>query len=156
MSYIFIKAGESLDQAMPGPVVFLGGRTRGRDWRPEALRLLQNYRLTFISPWRANYPNPEDDIPGHSAAVLWEKAAIDRADICLFWLSDALNNQASRVEIGYALGRGKQVLVGAEPGFFGAEHLTCFAGLVLSTSLPGLLSRLENLVIKLENRLETK
>lgn len=146
MAYNLVTAGADLRQNFPGKVVFLGGRIRGRDWRPEMLHAFTESSVTFINPVRTSFPDPESQPEEHSNAVRWERDAIDRADIVVFWLGEGLSNQASRVEIGYAIGRGKHVLIGAEESFLGLEHLSSFAGVVLSSSVQGLNKRLESLL----------
>lgn len=146
MAYTLVAAGSSLQQNFPGTIVFLGGRCRGRDWRPEVLHAFTDSHVTFINPLRSSYPDPEDQAEEHAAIVRWERDAIDRADVAVFWLGEGLSNQAARVEIGYALGRGKHVLVGSEEGFIGLEHLSSFAGVVFSSSVQGLVKRLESLL----------
>lgn len=150
MGYKIIRATEGSEVFQKGfgksKVVFLGGNCRGRDWRVEFLHRFEREDAVFINPRRDDFPHPET-MPGeHAEQVSWERQAIDSADVCLFWLGEGLANQAARVEIGYALGLGKTVLIGAEPGFLGLEHLSAFSGLVLSTSLDGLMDRLNSIL----------
>ena len=146
MAYTLVVAGGDLKQNFPGKVVFLGGRAIGRDWRSEVLRGFTEQKMTFITPVRTKFPDPESQPEEHATMVRWERDALDRSDVVLFWLGEGLANQAARVEIGYALGRGKHVLIGAEDGFVGLEHLSSFAGVVLSSSVQGLSKRLESLL----------
>lgn len=125
------------------PVVYLGGNSRGRDWRIEFLHRFENADVVFINPRRDSYAHPEEMPNEHAEQVLWERQAIDKADIALFWLGEGLANQAARVEIGFALGADKYVIIGAEPGFLGLEHLSAFSGLILSTSVSGLMDRMD-------------
>jgi len=125
------------------PVVYLGGNSRGRDWRIEFLHRFENTDVVFINPRRDSYAHPEEMPNEHAEQVLWERQAIDKADIALFWLGEGLANQAARVEIGFAVGAGKYVIIGAEPGFLGLEHLSAFSGLILSTSVSGLMDRMD-------------
>jgi nucleoside 2-deoxyribosyltransferase len=142
MAYRLIQAGNNLNLAKDRKV-FLGGSSRGNDWREELFNeFKEEDQLTFISPFRTTYPNPEADPKGHSDIVEWERNAIAVCDIAIFWLGAGLSNQAARVEIGYALGAGKTVLVGAEDSFLGLEHLSSFGGIVLSDSLKSLTTRL--------------
>lgn len=145
MSYVLIRADEVIREDVK-PLVFLGGNCKGRDWRLDFVKRFQGADLTFINPRREKFANPEVDMVTHVNQVLWEREAIDKCDIAVFWLGDGLANQASRVEIGYALGIGKAVLIGSEDGFVGMEHLTAFSGLVLSSSLEGLMNRLASLL----------
>jgi hypothetical protein len=125
------------------PVVYLGGNSRGRDWRIEFLHRFENEEVVFINPRRDSYAHPEEMPNEHAEQVLWERHAVDKADIALFWLGEGLANQAARVEIGFALGAQKYVIIGAEPGFLGLEHLSAFSGLILSTSVSGLMDRMD-------------
>ena len=143
MAYKLISAGDKFDFTK-GSVVFLGGNCRGNKWREECMRHYNDKGITLISPYRESFPNPETNAKAHAEVVAWERDAIQKADIAIFWLGSGLSNQASRVEIGYALGAGKTVLVGAEEDFLGVEHLSAFGGLVFANSLPSLLTRLDS------------
>lgn len=143
MAFRLIQAGNNLKLAKDR-VVFLGGSSRGNDWREQFYEKFAEFdELTFISPFRTTYPNPEMDPVGHSEIVTWERAAIAACDIAIFWLGTNLSNQAARVEIGYALGAGKTVIVGAEDSFLGLEHLSSFGGIVLSDSIESVMTRLK-------------
>lgn len=143
MAYRLIQAGGNLDLAKDR-VVFLGGSSRGNDWREEFYkRFSDQSKLTFVSPFRTNYANPETNPKEHADIVEWEREAIAKSDVAIFWLGTGLSNQAARVEIGYALGAGKKVLVGADESFLGLEHLSAFGGLVLSQSIESMITRLQ-------------
>lgn len=146
MGYTMIKSndGDSAFEKDYGarPIVFLGGNCRGRDWRIEFLHRFEHEDVVFINPRRESFPHPEEQPNEHAQQVSWERQAIGFADIALFWLGEGLANQAARVEIGFALGAGKDVIIGAEPGFLGLEHLSAFSGMVLSNTLDGVMDRL--------------
>lgn len=143
MTFRLIQAGNNLSLAK-GKTVFLGGSSRGNDWREAFYEAFKEYDdVTFISPFRSKYPNPEMEPQKHSEVVEWERTAIASCDIAIFWLGNNLSNQASRVEMGYALGAGKTVVVGAEDSFLGLEHLSSFGGIVLSDSLESMITRLK-------------
>ena len=146
MAYTLIRADEELRTNAPQPVVFLGGNCRGRDWRLDFLHRFEHTDVSFINPRRENFANPEMDPVTHANQVSWEREALDKSDVAVFWLGEGLANQASRVEIGYAIGKGQTVLIGAEDGFVGMEHLTAFSGLVLSSSIEGLMNRFASLL----------
>jgi len=139
--YTLVKADEGLTGKLARPVVFLGGQVKGRDWRHEFYMRFERMDVTFVSPKRDHFLDPEMDPSGHANQVAWEREALDAADIGVFWLGDGLSNQASRVEVGYLLGAKKPVLVGAEKGFMGIEHLVGFSGLVVASSVEGLMGR---------------
>ena len=142
--YSLIKPEDNLTLARPsqGPKIYLGGQCRGRDWRIDFFQRFEKSKpLTFITPRRESYVDPELDPAGHARMVAWERQALDVCAVGVFWLGEGLSNQAARVEIGYLLGLKKPVLMGAQPGFMGVEHLTGFSGLVLATTLEGLISR---------------
>lgn len=141
MPYELVTSGEQIPQQNRFPNVFLGGSCKGHDWRLEFFRRFTDADVTFINPSRGDFPNP-DIAPGeHARQVAWERQALAGSDVAIFWLGEGLANQATRVEIGFALGQGKTTLIGAEDGFLGAEHLTAFSGLVISSSLEGLMNR---------------
>lgn len=125
------------------PVVYLGGNSRGRDWRVDFLHRFENEDVVFINPRRESYANPDEMPNEHAEQVMWERGALAKSDVALFWLGEGLANQAARVEIGFALGAEKEVIIGAEPGFLGLEHLSAFSGLILSSSVEGLMDRME-------------
>lgn len=141
MAYTLIRADEALKKKTAKPVVFLGGNCQGRDWRLDFFHRFEQQNLTFINPRRERFSDPDLDPTSHARQVEWDRLAIDHADICIFWLGEGLSNQAARVEMGYALGREKTVLIGADDSFLGREHLSAFSGLVLSKSLDGLMNR---------------
>ncbi|MCA3244248.1 MAG: nucleoside 2-deoxyribosyltransferase domain-containing protein [Alphaproteobacteria bacterium] len=139
--YSLIKPDEPFKRKPGQLLIYLGGQCRGRDWRLDAYTRFEKENLAFISPRRDSFIDPELDPAGHARQVAWEREAIEQANVCIFWLGEGLSNQAARVEIGYALGLKKPVLLGAQPGFMGVEHLTGFSGLVVASSLEGLLTR---------------
>ena len=146
MPYQIIKAGELPHQGLPKPTVFSGGSCRGRDWRLDFFHRFEQTDVTFINPRRDHFADTEMEPTAHAEQVAWEREAIDAADIAVFWLGAGLANQAARVEIGYTFGKGIPVIIGAEEGFLGMEHLTAFSGLVLSSSVDGLMNRFSSLL----------
>lgn len=139
--YVLIKPDDSMTRPVPGPRVYLGGHCKGREWRLEFFQRFERADVTFINPKRDTFIDPELDPAGHARQVAWERKALDWCDMGVFWLGEGLSNQAVRVEIGYLLGAQKPVLLGAEKGFMGLEHLSAFSGLVLTNSLDGLMNR---------------
>lgn len=139
--YTLIRPDAPLTAHVPTPRVYLGGHCRGRDWRLEFFQRFERTPLTFINPKRDTFIDPDFDPAGHARQVAWEREALNWSDLGVFWLGEGLSNQAGRVEIGYLLGAGKPVLLGAEKGFMGLEHLSAFSGLVLTNTLDGLLNR---------------
>lgn len=139
--YTLIKPNDSLTGKMPTPRVYLGGQCRGRDWRIEFYQRFERSDLTFINPRREVFVDPEMEPVAHAQQVAWERTALDIADVGVFWLGEGLSNQAARVEIGYMLGLQKPVLMGAQKGFLGVEHLVGFSGLVVAQSLDALMNR---------------
>jgi hypothetical protein len=146
MSYKLIRADDLLERPTPKPRVFMGGQVRGRDWRNDFFQRFEKQDVTFVSPKRDTFVDPEFDPAGHAKQVEWERHAMDSCEIGVFWLGEGLSNQAARVEMGYILGQGKPLLVGAEKGFMGMEHLSAFGGLVLATTLEGLMGRFDSLL----------
>lgn len=148
--YTLIKPDDSFTGKMPAPRVYLGGQSRGRDWRMEFFQRFSRMDLTFINPRREPFIDPELEPAAHAKQVAWEREALDVADIGVFWLGEGLSNQAARVEIGYMLGAQKPVLLGAQPGFMGVEHLVCFSGLVVAPTLEGLMNRFASVLSGLQ------
>ncbi len=146
MPYSLIKHDQPIVAKTKGPLVFLGGRCKGRDWRLDFFHRFEQTDINFINPQRDQFVDPEFAPSEHVLQVSWERQALDEADICVFWLGEGLHNQAARVEIGYALATGKPVLLGAEEGFVGMEHLAGFSGMVLSKSIDGLMNRFASLI----------
>lgn len=145
MTYEVVYAGESL-VGMKGLKVFLGGlcKRTGKDWRAQFYETFEQYDITFVNPKVENFPDPDVDPGAHARQVQWERDALAACDVAIFWLGSGLSNQASRVEIGYVLGKKKEVYIGSEDTFMGAEHLTAFSGLLLSKSLDGIKTRLQS------------
>ncbi|TKW61248.1 MAG: hypothetical protein DI628_01060 [Blastochloris viridis] len=148
--YTLIKPDDSFTGKMPAPRIYLGGQSRGRDWRMEFFQRFSRMDITFINPRREPFIDPEMEPAAHAKQVAWERQALDVADIGVFWLGEGLSNQAARVEIGYMLGAQKPVLLGAQPGFMGVEHLVCFSGLVVAPSLEGLMNRFASVLSGLQ------
>lgn len=148
--YTLIKPDDSFTGKMPAPRIYLGGQSRGRDWRMDFFQRFSRMELTFINPRREPFIDPELEPAAHAKQVAWERQALDVADIGVFWLGEGLSNQAARVEIGYMLGAQKPVLLGAQPGFMGVEHLVCFSGLVVAPSLEGLMNRFASVLSGLQ------
>ena len=144
--YVLIKPDDPLNRTVPAPKVYLGGHCKGREWRLEFFQRFERSDVTFINPKRETFIDPELDPAGHARQVAWERKALDWCDMGVFWLGEGLSNQAVRVEIGYLLGQQKPVLLGAERGFMGLEHLSAFSGLVLTNSLDGLMNRFGSLM----------
>lgn len=144
--YVLIKADDSLARECPKPRIYLGGQNRGRDWRLEFFQRFKQDTISFVNPNRDTFVDPDFDPAGHARQVAWERKALDWCDVGVFWLGEGLANQAARVEMGYVLGAGKPLLIGAERGFMGLEHLSAFSGLVLTNSLDGLMNRLTSLI----------
>ena len=149
--YTLIKADDPLTGRMPTPRVYLGGQSRGRDWRMDFFQRFSRMEMTFINPRREPFVDPELEPAAHARQVEWERKALDLADIGVFWLGEGLSNQAARVEIGYMIGAQKPVLLGAQPGFMGVEHLVAFSGLVVAPSLDGLMNRFASVVTGLQS-----
>ncbi|MBI1309262.1 MAG: hypothetical protein GC129_05390 [Proteobacteria bacterium] len=145
VSYKLVKADEPFSPSTTSPRIYLGGQCRGRDWRIEVFQKFERSAVTFINPRRESFVDPEMDPAGHAKQVMWERQALDFCDMGVFWLGEGLSNQAARVEIGYLLGLQKQVLLGAQQGFMGVEHLVGFSGLVVAGSLEALMNRLASL-----------
>lgn len=145
MTYEVIHSGEPLTKAK-GVKVYLGGSCKrsGKDWRMDFYKRFENYNMTFINPRRDDFPDPDIDPGEHSRQVQWEREGLALCDVAIFWLGGGLSNQASRVEIGFVIGKNKEVYIGAEDGFLGMEHLTAFSGLLLSQSLDGVMARLQS------------
>lgn len=139
--YTLIKPDDNLNGNLPSPRVYLGGQNRGRDWRLEFFQRFERADVTFINPRREPFIDPEMEPAAHARQVAWERKALDVSDVGVFWLGEGLSNQATRVEVGYLLGLQKPVLLGAQQGFLGVEHLVAFSGLVVATSLDGLMNR---------------
>ena len=146
MKYEIVKADGHIPITAPKPYVFLGGNCRGRDWRLDFYHRFEDTPVTFVNPKRDVFADPEMDPSAHAEQVTWEKNMLDQCHIAVYWLGEGLANQASRVEIGFIQGQGKPLVVGAEQGFLGMEHLTAFTGLVLSSSLDGLMNRTASLL----------
>lgn len=148
--YTLIKADDPLVGKMPTPRVYMGGQSRGRDWRMEFFQRFARVDVTFINPRREPFIDPQMEPEAHAKQVAWERKALDLSDIGVFWLGEGLSNQAARVEIGYMLGAQKPVLLGAQEGFMGVEHLVSFSGLVVAGTLEGLMNRFASVLTGLQ------
>lgn len=148
--YTLIKAGDNLTAKLPGPRVYMGGQSRGRDWRLDFFQRFSRMDVTFINPRREPFIDPELEPAAHARQVAWERQGLDVSDIGVFWLGEGLSNQAARVEIGYMLGAQKPVLLGAQQGFMGVEHLVGFSGLIVAGTVEGLINRFASVLTELQ------
>lgn len=132
------------DGDVPHPVIYLGGDVRKIDsgWRETVKHSVKDRSLTLIDPTCETLPRPQWDPDGHAEYVRWERTAIEASNIILFWLGKDLQNQAARVEIGFAVGRGKIVRVGAAEGFRGADFITSYIGCPIAASVDELCEQL--------------
>lgn len=126
------------------PIVFLGGTSKraSSSWRDVFFTHLQGLPVQVIDPTPSAYPDPNHDPQEHYELVQWQRAAIQASSIAVFWLDEKLANQAARVEIGYAIALGKNVLIGAGPGFLGKKHLELFANQIIAETVTDLKDRL--------------
>lgn len=148
--YKLIRSDEPLSPSVPSPRAYMGGQCKGRDWRQDFYQRFERANVTFLSPRRDNFIDPELDPVGHAKQVMWERGALDFCDVGVFWLGEGLSNQAARVEIGYLLGLKKPVLLGAQEGFMGVEHLVGFSGLVVAGSVEALVNRFASILNELQ------
>jgi Nucleoside 2-deoxyribosyltransferase like len=112
MSLTVVYAREPLP-AEPGASVFLAGPTpRRRDvpsWRPAALAELAGTSLTVFSPESRHDERPRE----YHHQVEWEAAALEAADVILFWIPRDLATMpgfTTNVEFGLYVRSGKVVL----------------------------------------------
>jgi hypothetical protein len=148
--YTLLKTDDPLTGKYPLPRVYLGGQCRGRDWRLDFYQRFERADVTFINPRREPFIDPELEPAAHARQVTWERKALDMSDVGVFWLGEGLSNQATRVEIGYLLGAQKPVLLGAQTGFLGVEHLVSFSGLVVASTLEGLINRFASVLTDMQ------
>lgn len=148
--YTLLRPDDNLNGKYPAPRVYLGGQCRGRDWRLDFFQRFERSDVTFISPRREPFIDPELEPVAHAKQVAWERKALDLSDVGVFWMGEGLSNQATRVEIGYMLGAQKPVLLGAQNGFLGVEHLVSFSGLVVASTLEGLLNRFASVMADMQ------
>lgn len=112
MSLTVVYAREPLP-TNPGPCVFFAGPTpRRRDvpsWRPAALAELAGTSLTVFSPESRHNERPHE----YHHQVEWEAAALEAADVILFWIPRDLATMpgfTTNVEFGLYVRSGKVVL----------------------------------------------
>lgn len=139
-----VYAREPLPTACRGSL-FLAGPTPRRaevpSWRPAALALLA------ARGWEGVVFVPEDRdgrFPAgeYEAQIDWERAALDRADVILFWIPrdlERLPGFTTNVEFG-AWARSGRAVLGAPPGAPGLRYLRAVAareGVPQAESLEG-------------------
>lgn len=103
------------------PVVFLaGGITHCPDWQQEAARILLADRLVVLNPRRKHFDL--GDANAWQEQVAWEHYHLHLPNVVtMFWFpacDPALTVQPIALfELGQALGEGRQIAVGADPGY---------------------------------------
>lgn len=113
---MIIKTPTSDNQSLATDIFLAGGISNCPDWQAEALRLLEHTDLVVANPRR-----PEGLAhTGEEAKkqIEWEFANIKTAGIVLFWFPGTEFMQPITLfELGKQLGRGCQIVVGADPAF---------------------------------------
>jgi hypothetical protein len=104
--------------ALTMPSVFLaGGITGCPDWQADATAmLLRQPRIVIVNPRRADFPMGDPDAGREQ--IIWEQRNLHAVDVTLFWFPRSRSVQPIALyELGQALGEGRRIAVGADPGF---------------------------------------
>jgi hypothetical protein len=104
------------------PSVFLaGGITGAPDWQAYATNqlVIGHDTMIIVNPRRANFPMG-DPAAGRDQ-ILWEQRYLHAVHTTLFWFPDARPHPTVQpialLELGQALGEGRRIVVGADPGY---------------------------------------
>lgn len=101
-----------------GTALFLaGGITGCPDWQRDAVRQLEavGCEAAVLNPRRASFP--QDDLRAHDEQVGWEAAALQRADVILFWFCAETVQPVVLYELGFHAARGAALVVGSHPHY---------------------------------------
>lgn len=100
--------------------IFLaGGITGVEEWQMRVAQKLRDLDVIVLNPRRASFN--ANDPAAAPAQIAWEYAALQSSDLTLFWFPDcdpAVTVQPIALyELGYALGQGRPLVLGASPGY---------------------------------------
>lgn len=96
--------------------IFLaGGISNCPDWQAEAIKHLDHTGLYVANPRRPT--GLEKTGKQASAQIAWERLALDKAKVTLFWFPKESICPITLFELGMALGRGKKIVVGVHPEY---------------------------------------
>jgi len=127
-----------------GPKLFLaGGITGCPDWQQDAVSMLRDVPdLVVLNPRRTPFPIHDPDSAAEQ--IGWEFRHLDRADVVLFWFTDAPSDQPIVwYELGVHAATGRvPVAVGADPAFHRRRDVELQLALArpalpVPTTLPG-------------------
>lgn len=105
------------------PTVFLAGGISGvPDWQRDAAVALLDWHagVVVLNPRRGDF-SIGDSRAGARDQVVWEQQQLHRVDVTLFWFPACTPGTTVQpialFELGQALGEGRRIVVGADPGY---------------------------------------
>lgn len=132
----FVECPAVLSRVMPGEtVVFMaGGITGCTDWQNKVKRWVTRDKYTrgnpgvvMINPRR--YDFDVNDPTASQKQIEWEFMHLNMATDIYFWFPKKGKCMITLFELGWALGEGKNVCVGVEPGYLREEDVRLQVGL---------------------------
>lgn len=114
------------------PCVFLaGGITDCPDWQTEAATRLTEAGISVYNPRREQW----DMTSGPAASVAqieWEHLRLRSANLTMFWFPRSVRSvqPIALYELGFAIGEGRPIVVGADPAYM--RHLDVVTQLALA------------------------
>jgi hypothetical protein len=102
-------------QPVDPPSVYLAGETGTDPWQTQAAAALKAAGpLVVLNPNRARRPTPDLDTAWKQTS--WEQRHLHLADLTLIWFPATTDAPLAMFHLGQALGEGRPLIVGAEPG----------------------------------------
>lgn len=127
---IFIECPNDLDRVFPGEtVVFMaGGITGCLDWQSTVKRWVTSEynevdlsKVILINPRRRDFD--VNDPTASEKQVEWEFMHLNMATDIYFWFPKEGKCMITLFELGWALGAGKNVAIGVEPGYLREDDI---------------------------------
>jgi hypothetical protein len=108
-----IKA-PSLDAPQFASVFLAGGISNCPDWQTEITHLFETYPITIFNPRRDIFPN---EISEETKQIQWEFERLRSADLIAFWFPKETLNPITLFELGAAMERKSNIVIGVQDGY---------------------------------------
>lgn len=114
--------------------IFLAGSIEmglADEWQKRLVNKFEDHDLIFLNPRRDDWDSswPQDPTPGTKfyEQVTWELDFLKSADLVVFYFDPATESPITLMELGYAVGSSKNIMVCCPDGFYrkGNVVITC-------------------------------
>ncbi len=116
MNAIIIEAPNRPPEMVWNDSVFLaGGITNVRDWQKDACDLLSEHRINIFNPRRKDFDINNPLV--NKEQITWEHKYLRFCDTILFWFSHETLQPITLFELGGALERKQNLIIGCDPNY---------------------------------------